>query len=54
MTEDQPSLETTRRKEDVLRKNLIKVRNLVTNDDFEKLQYALDVIAEKIKELKLE
>ena len=50
VSEDQPSWETGRRTEEDLRRNLIRVRNFVSNDDFEKLQYALDAIAEKIHE----
>ena len=50
VSEDQPSFETARRTEEDLRRNLIRVRNLVSNNEFEKLQYALDIIAEKINE----
>ena len=50
-TEDRPNLESARRTEEDLRRNLIRIRNLVSNNDFENLQHALDVISDKINEV---
>lgn len=51
VTEDRPSLETARRTEEDLQRNLIRVRNIVSNDVFENLQNALDLITNKINEI---
>ena len=51
VTEDGPILESAWRKEEFLRRNLIRVRNPVSNNDFDNLLKALDVISDKINEL---